>query len=77
MQNIKETEQYKKVMAHTAARLVSDRVKALEKQGYKIGRFAMKAGGIGQVREMKDHYRIQIGYGVGRYNYAYAVVLPK
>lgn len=57
--------------------LVDDRAEALEVSGYEIDTFAMGSGGVGQVVEMKDHYRIQIGYGVSRHNYAKAVVIKK
>ena len=45
--------------------------------GYSVQELPMGRGGIGQVKEMKDHYRIQIGHGKGRYNYAYAAIINK
>lgn len=39
--------------------------------------FPMGSGGVGQIKEMKDHYRIQVGYGVGKHNYAVAAILKK
>ena len=57
-------------------RLIKDRVSILERKGYKIGYFAFGSGGVGQIKEMKSgKTRIQISYGIGRYNYALGVEL--
>ena len=57
-------------------RLVIDRIEALNKEGYTVQRVPMGSGGVGQVKEMSDGTtRIQIGYGVTRHNYAYAVII--
>ena len=61
----------------TGTRKVSERVALLKKNGYIANECPMGTGGVGQIKEMSDHYRIQIGYGHGRNNYAYAVIISK
>ena len=57
-------------------RLVSDRIKALEKLGFQVEELPMGPGGILQQKKMANGTtRIQIGYGHGRHNYAMAVTL--
>ena len=57
-------------------RLVIDRIEVLAKLDYKVQHLPMGSGGVGQVKEMADGAtRIQIGYGVTRHNYAYAVII--
>ena len=56
---------------------VSDRIKKLQKLGYSVSEVSMGGGGVLQVKELKDETRVQISYGSGRYNYAYAVRLKK
>ena len=56
---------------------VSDRIEKLQELGYSVAEFAMGSGGILQVKELKDETRVQISYGHGKYNYAYAVSLKK
>lgn len=58
-------------------RLIEDRISALKKRGFNIGYHAMGSGGVGQVRETKKEYHVQIGYGRGLYNYVYCVVIQK
>ena len=58
-------------------RLVADRIKELENLGYLILEFSMGAGGVKQVKELKNETRIQISHGRGKHNYAYAVRLIK
>lgn len=54
---------------------VSERVKKLEELGYLVFEFPMGSGGVKQVKELISETRIQIGYGHGKHNYAYAVQL--
>lgn len=58
-------------------RLVFDRELALQDAGIAHDTFPMGSGGVGQIVEMSDHYRIQIGYGVGKHNYAPAAIIKK
>lgn len=58
-------------------RLVSDRVEKLREIGYTVKECAMGSGGVLQVKELKSETRIQVGYGRGKYNYAYAVIIKK
>ena len=58
-------------------RLVSDRVEKLIEMGYTVKECAMGSGGVMQVKELKSETRIQVGYGKGDYNYAYAVIIKK
>lgn len=58
-------------------RLIEDRITILKSRGFNISYHAMGKGGIGQVRETKKEYRVQIGYGRSIYNYAYCVVIKK
>lgn len=56
---------------------VSDRIEKLQKLGYTVSKYAMGPGGVLQVKELKHETRVQISYGRGYYNYAYAVSLKK
>ena len=56
---------------------VSDRIKKHKKLGYSVSEVSMGSGGVLQVKELKDETRVQISYGHGKYNYAYAVRLKK
>jgi hypothetical protein len=58
-------------------RLVSDRVEKLIEMGHTVKECAMGSGGVLQVKEMKGETRIQVGYGKGKHNYAYAVIIKK
>lgn len=58
-------------------RLIKDRIKALEYSEWNVDIFPMGSGGVGQVKEMSETIRVQIGYGTGKHNYAYAVEIPK
>jgi len=70
--------------AKEAAKLASqmhkasdDRFNSLEASGWKVARKPMGSGGIGQVVEMSDHFRVQFTYGVTRHNYAYCIIVEK
>ena len=55
-------------------RKVEDRIEVLRKMGYEIENCPMGSGGVGNIRRMRTReWRIQIGYGKGRYNYADAI----
>lgn len=55
---------------------VSARVAKLRALGFSVESLPMGSGGVLQQKAMKDgSLRIQIGYGVTRYNYAQTVVL--
>lgn len=56
-------------------RLVSDRVKDLEKRGFDVAERAMGSGGTGQIKTYKKEVRVQVGYGKSRNNYAKCVIL--
>ena len=56
-------------------RLISERIEKLEEMGYLVFEFPMGSGGVGQIKEMTNEKRVQISYGHGKYNYAYAVQL--
>lgn len=58
-------------------RLVSDRVEKLREMEYTVKECAMGSGGVLQVKELKSETRIQVGYGKGKHNYAYAVIIKK
>lgn len=75
---IKESREYKRIMkVVNSHRLVDDRVSALDKLGYCVNCLPMGTGGVGQVKVMTrlNEIRIQVGYSVGRHNYAMCVVL--
>ena len=63
--------------AVTEHHYIADRKKTLQLKNYKVKRLPMGSGGTGQLVEMSDHYRVQIGYGVSRHNYAEAVIINK
>ena len=54
-----------------------DRFNYLQDCGWEIARKPMGSGGISQVSEMSDHYRIQFTYGVTKHNYAYCIIVSK
>ena len=56
---------------------VSDRIEKLQKLGYTVAEFAMGSGGVLQCKELIDETRVQISYGHGRSNYAFAVSIKK
>jgi hypothetical protein len=57
-------------------RLIVNRVKNLLDMGFTVERVRMGSGGVMQVKEMANETtRVQIGYGVGKYNYAMAVII--
>ena len=58
-------------------RSVSDRVEKLREMGYTVNECPMGSGGVLQVKELKNETRIQVGYGKGKHNYAYAVIIKK
>jgi len=75
-QKVLESKQYKKIMGIVKKyRFVWEREDALHKAGFTVDTYPMGSGGVGQVNIMADHVRIQIGYGVGKHNYAKAVRL--
>lgn len=37
----------------------------------------MGSGGVGQIQEKEKEYRVQLGYGHGKYNYASTWIIPK
>ena len=73
LQNI-QNEVYSVCKKH---RIVADRESELASMGYLVTEKGLRSGGVGQVKESKDSYFIQIGYGHGRYNYAKCVVVDK
>lgn len=78
IKEVKESAAYKQIMQIvTANKTVSARETELHKAGFSYATFPMGSGGVGQIKEMKDHYRIQVGYGVGKHNYAVAAILKK
>ena len=78
IKEVKESATYKQIMQIVAAnKTVSDRETELHKAGFTYNTFPMGSGGVGQVKIMADHIRVQIGYGVGKHNYATAVILKK
>lgn len=56
---------------------VSDRIKKLRELGYSVSEVSMGSGGVLQVKELNLETRVQISYGWGYNNYAYAVRLKK
>lgn len=56
---------------------VAERVELLECLGFQVKEFPMGSGGVLQVKEMASTIRIQIGYGIGKHNYAQAVEIRK
>lgn len=58
-------------------RLVADRVKEIEAAGISVDEFPMGSGGVRQIKEMRDHYRVQVGFGVSNHNYAQAAIIQK
>jgi len=56
---------------------VSERIESLESKGFIVDEKPMGSGGVGQVQQMADHYRVQISAGYGRNNYAKVVLLNK
>ena len=58
-------------------RLIKDRISELSDIGYNIQTRPMGAGGVCQMKETQNEVRIQIGYGVGKYNYAPCIVITK
>ena len=54
---------------------ITDRLVYLNDRGYHIAVRSMGSGGVGQIKKMKNgEYRVQISYGLGRWNYAYVVL---
>lgn len=56
---------------------VSDRIEKLQKLGYSVAEIPMGSGGVLQVKERRKETCVQISYGRGIHNYAYAVRLKK
>lgn len=57
---------------------VKERVNYLQdKLGVEIDERPMGSGGVGQIKEMANEIRIQIGYGKSKYNYAMCVIVKK
>lgn len=78
IKEVKERKVYKAAMQIVAQnRKVSDRESELNKKGIAYKTCPMGSGGVGQVKIMSDHIRIQVGYGVGKHNYATAVIIKK
>jgi hypothetical protein len=57
-------------------RIVADRIKQLSDKGYQIVTRSMGTGGVLQEKRGRKCTYVQIGYGVGKYNYASAVKIP-
>lgn len=77
-EQFKTSEHYKTIMKIVDAhRSIEGRETALREAGYKTTTAPMGSGGVRQVKEIKTKYRIQIGYGVGRHNYAPVVEIKK
>jgi len=73
-----DSKTYKQIMKVVEKhRLVEDRVNDLESNGFTVEKVPMGSGGIGQIKEMQNEYRIQIGYGQTKHNYAHAVIIQK
>lgn len=78
IKEVKESAVYKQIMQIVAEnKTVSARETALHKAGFSYDTFPMGSGGVGQVKIMSDHIRIQVSYGVGKHNYATAVIVKK
>lgn len=78
IENFKKSKDYKLIMQIVMKyNRVADREKDLQKKGYTVDIFPIGSGGVGQVKEMSDHFRIQVGYGAGKYNYAKVVCVLK
>lgn len=78
MKDFKKRRAYKKIMKVVDRnRLVSDRASELKGMGYSVEEIAMGSGGVGNVKETQSEYRVQIGYGKGKWNYASTVVIKK
>lgn len=58
-------------------RLVKDRVNELHDLGYTCFERRCGSGGKGQVINLKNEIRVQIGYGHGKQNYAMCVIINK
>ena len=76
------TEETKKAIAEIKEVIASEkhlnvRAQRIYDLGYSVIEVPMGAGGVGQVREMNDCYRVQISHGKGKYNYAYAAIISK
>lgn len=71
----KQVDEIEKIIREN--RLVSDRESQLHRAGIAYDTFPMGSGGVGQIKEMSDHYRVQVGYGVGKHNYATAAIIKK
>lgn len=56
---------------------VEDRVNELARLGYYVKLCPMGSGGKGQIKYLSNEIRVQIGYGVSKYNYAMCVILNK
>ncbi len=52
---------------------INDRIDSLQNMDFSVDEKAMGSGGVGQIKEVKGCYRMQIGYG--RHNYAFVVYL--
>lgn len=55
--------------------LISERIIKLRALGFYVKERAMGSGGVLQVQKSISETRVQIGYGHGRYNYAFTVIL--
>lgn len=55
---------------------INDRIIAIEAKGFDVQKLAMGSGGVGHIKIMQNGtVRVQISHGVGKYNYAWVVVL--
>lgn len=61
----------------SSERLVANRIAKLIKLGYEVNEYAMGSGGVMQIKQLENETRVQIGYGHGKHNYAFAVSLKK
>ena len=76
-EQVKKTHAYKTIMQIVEnTRRVKERIEILSDR-FHVENKAMGSGGVGQVKELKDHFRVQVSYGIGKWNYAYCVILYK
>jgi len=69
---------YKKIMkVVNAHKRVVKRENQLFANGYHVAERRCGSGGVGQIINLKNETRIQIGYGHGKNNYASCVILQK
>lgn len=73
---IKISHSYNKILSIIKSnRLIVDRRREIGFDNVEIK--PMGSGGIGQIKSFNNEVYVQIGYGKGKYNYAYAVKIGK